>query len=133
MTDGLGADVVIAAVGVPAAFELAADLVRPGGRVANVGVHGKPATPASGEALDSQRHNYDGACRYVCHANAHPASRAGQLQTNSLVTHHVALDDIMTAYDTFERAAETGALKVVLEAPQSRPQRELGVAAGATS
>jgi hypothetical protein len=43
----------------------------------------------------------------------------GQLQTNSLVTHHVALDDIMTAYDTFEGAAETGALKVVLEAPQS--------------
>jgi alcohol dehydrogenase len=40
----MGADVAIEAVGVPATFELAADLVRPGGRVANVGVHGKSAT-----------------------------------------------------------------------------------------
>ena len=44
LTDGLGADVAIEAVGVPETFELAADLVRPGGHVANIGVHGKPAT-----------------------------------------------------------------------------------------
>ena len=44
LTGGLGADVAIEAVGVPATFELAADLVRPVGRVANIGVHGKPAT-----------------------------------------------------------------------------------------
>ncbi len=44
MTGGLGADVVIEAVGTPQTFELCTTLVRPGGRVANVGVHGKPAT-----------------------------------------------------------------------------------------
>ena len=44
LTDGLGADVTIEAVGVPATFELAVALVRPGGRIANVGVHGEPAT-----------------------------------------------------------------------------------------
>lgn len=44
ITGGLGADVTIEAVGVPETFELCARLVRPGGRVANVGVHGKPAT-----------------------------------------------------------------------------------------
>src|SRR5207237_10411076 len=44
MTDGLGVDVAIEAVGVPATFELCADLVKPGGRVANIGVHGAPAT-----------------------------------------------------------------------------------------
>ena len=44
LTDGLGADVTIEAVGVPATFELAAALVRPGGHVANIGVHGQPAT-----------------------------------------------------------------------------------------
>ena len=44
LTDGLGADVAIEAVGVPATFELAPQLVRPGGRVANIGVHGKPVT-----------------------------------------------------------------------------------------
>src|SRR5271155_3235181 len=44
LTDGLGADVAIEAVGVPASFELCTELVRPGGHVANIGVHGKPAT-----------------------------------------------------------------------------------------
>ena len=44
LTGGLGADVAIEAVGVPETFELCADLVRPGGHVANVGVHGHPAT-----------------------------------------------------------------------------------------
>ena len=41
---GLGVDVAIEAVGVPETFELCAEIVRPGGRVANVGVHGHPAT-----------------------------------------------------------------------------------------
>ena len=44
LTGGLGADVAIEAVGVPETFELCTELVRPGGRVANVGVHGHPAT-----------------------------------------------------------------------------------------
>ena len=40
LTGGLGADVAIEAVGMPATFELAVDLARPGGHVANIGVHG---------------------------------------------------------------------------------------------
>ena len=44
LTDGLGVDVAIEAVGVPETFELCTDIVRPGGHVANVGVHGRPAT-----------------------------------------------------------------------------------------
>src|SRR5687767_11988208 len=44
LTDGLGADVVMEAVGTPQTFELCTTLVRAGGTVANIGVHGKPAT-----------------------------------------------------------------------------------------
>src|SRR4029077_11828610 len=44
LTGGLGADTAIEAVGVPETFELCAELIRPGGRLANVGVHGHPAT-----------------------------------------------------------------------------------------
>ena len=44
LTDGLGADVSIEAVGTPATFELTVSLARPGGHIANIGVHGKPAT-----------------------------------------------------------------------------------------
>jgi threonine dehydrogenase-like Zn-dependent dehydrogenase len=42
VTAGLGADVVIEAVGVPETFELCARLVRASGHIANVGVHGNP-------------------------------------------------------------------------------------------
>jgi alcohol dehydrogenase len=35
---------VFEAVGVPQTFELATELIRAGGRVANIGVHGKSAT-----------------------------------------------------------------------------------------
>lgn len=44
ITGGLGADVAIEAVRVPATFELAAALIRPGGRVANIGVYGEPVS-----------------------------------------------------------------------------------------
>lgn len=44
MSDGLGAHTAFEAVGVPATFELAAELIRPGGRLANIGVHGKAAS-----------------------------------------------------------------------------------------
>jgi alcohol dehydrogenase len=35
-------DVAVEAVGVPQTFQMCTEIVRPGGRVANIGVHGKP-------------------------------------------------------------------------------------------
>lgn len=40
--------------------------------------------------------------------------QSGQLDPSPMVTHTFAIDDMMEAYDVFERAGETGALKVVL-------------------
>ena len=68
LTGGLGADVAIEAVGVPETFELCADLIRPGGRLANVGVHGKCVDAPSREALDPRRPDHDGAGRHEHHA-----------------------------------------------------------------
>ncbi|MFI5589501.1 zinc-binding dehydrogenase [Amycolatopsis sp. NPDC051758] len=62
---GLGADVVIEAVGIPETFELCTKLVRPGGHVANVGVHGAPAPRG---AVDQERHRHHRAGRHVQHA-----------------------------------------------------------------
>jgi alcohol dehydrogenase len=42
-TNGVGCDVVMEAVGIPATFELAQNLVNLGGNIANIGVHGKEA------------------------------------------------------------------------------------------
>jgi threonine dehydrogenase-like Zn-dependent dehydrogenase len=76
LSNGLGADVAIEAVGIPQTFELCTDLVRPGGRVANVGVHGHPAT-ASGAAVDPQRDHHHGTGRHPLDAHAAAAGRRG--------------------------------------------------------
>ena len=44
------------------------------------------------------------------------AVSAGKLAPTSLITHRFSLDRILDAYDTFGRAAETGALKVLIAA-----------------
>jgi len=114
LTDGLGADVTIEAVGVPAAFELAVALSRPGGRIANIGVHGKPATLH----LEDQWIRNITITTGLVDAYSTPtllrllASR--HIDAGRFITHRFALDEFDQAYDTFARAADTGALKVVL-------------------
>jgi alcohol dehydrogenase len=70
LTNGLGVDVAIEAVGVPATFELATKLVRPGGHVANIGVHGEPATLHLEELWTKRYNDHDRTCRHVLDANA---------------------------------------------------------------
>ena len=114
MTDGLGADVAFEAVGVPQTFELATDLIRPGGRVANIGVHGKAATlhleklwirdvTVTTGLVDT--HSIPQLMRLIV---------SGRLDPSLFATHRFALGDTMAAYDTFADAANTNALKVVL-------------------
>jgi len=40
--------------------------------------------------------------------------QGGLIDPSNLVTHHFGIDDFDAAYDVFSRAADTGALKVVL-------------------
>ena len=42
LTGGAGVDVAVEAVGMPATFDICQAIIAPGGRIANVGVHGKP-------------------------------------------------------------------------------------------
>lgn len=116
LTDGLGADVAIEAVGVPATFELCASLVRPGGRVANVGVHGTPATLHLESLWIRDVTITTGLVDTYSTPTLLRLLTAGQISANRFVTHHFALSDIDAAYDVFSRAADTGALKVVMEA-----------------
>lgn len=114
LTDGLGADVAIEAVGVPATFELAADLVRPGGRVANVGVHGEPATLHLERLWIRDVTVTTGLVDTMSTPTLLRLLTAGQIDAGRFVTHHFDLADFEAAYDTFSRAADTHALKVVL-------------------
>jgi threonine dehydrogenase-like Zn-dependent dehydrogenase len=77
LTGGLGADVAIEAVGLPETFELCTDLIRPGGRVANVGVHGHPGDAPPRKALDPRCHHYDWIGGHIHHTEAPAAHRRG--------------------------------------------------------
>ncbi|MCI4065934.1 zinc-dependent alcohol dehydrogenase family protein [Micromonospora sp. R77] len=114
LTDGLGADVVIEAVGTPATFELCTTLVRPGGRVANIGVHGKPATLHLEQLWIRDVTVTTGLVDTRTTPKLLDLLVAGQLDTAQMVTHRFTLDQILEAYDVFARPAQTGALKVVL-------------------
>ncbi len=114
LTGGLGADVAIEAVGVPESFELCTSLVRPAGHVANIGVHGKPVTLHLETLWARDLTITTGLVDTFTTPTLIKLLERGQLKTQELVTQSFGLDDFMDAYDTFARAAETGALKVVL-------------------
>ena len=116
LTDGLGADVAIEAVGVPQTFELCTELIRPGGRVANVGVHGKCATLHLERLWPRDVTITTGLVDTRTTPTLLKLIQGGRLDATVFATHHFALGETEAAYDVFSAAAETHALKVVLEA-----------------
>ncbi len=114
LTGGLGADVTVEAVGVPATFELAAALARPGGRVANIGVHGEPATLHLEDLWIRDVTITTGLVDTYSTPALMKLMTARQLDPQRFVTHHFFMGEFLQAYDVFGRAAETGALKVVV-------------------
>lgn len=116
MTGGRGVDVAIEAVGIPATFELCEDIVAPGGVIANIGVHGTKAE------LHLERlwsHNITITTRLVDTVTTPlllKTVQAKKIDPKLLVTHRFTLDKIMEAYDTFGKAADTRALKVIISA-----------------
>ena len=116
LTGGIGVDTAVEAVGIPATFEVCEAIVAPGGIIANVGVHGR-AVELHLERLWSQ--NITIATRLVDTVTTPVLLKAVTAKTinpASLITHRFTLDQILDAYDTFGRAAETRALKVLISA-----------------
>lgn len=114
LTAGLGADVAIEAVGLPATFELAVDLVRPVGRVANIGVHGTPATLHLERIWSRDLTITTGLVDTSSTPTLLRLLTSHQINALRFVTHRFGFDDFLAAYDVFARAGDTGALKVVL-------------------
>ena len=114
LTGRKGVDTVIEAVGIPETFELCQYLVAPGGRIANVGVHGKSADLHL-EILWA--HNITITTRLVDTVTTPMLLKTVQskkLNSKQLITHHFKLSGIISAYDTFQHAEREKALKVIL-------------------
>jgi len=114
LTDGAGVDVVIEAVGIPATFNICQAIVAAGGRIANVGVHGKPVELHLEKLWDRNIAITTRLVDTVTTPMLLKVVRSGKLQPSKLVTHRFALSDIVRAYETVGNAAKEGALKVVL-------------------
>ncbi|WP_447952823.1 zinc-dependent alcohol dehydrogenase family protein [Sphingopyxis chilensis] len=114
LTDGKGVDTAVEAVGIPATFELCQNLVAAGGVIANIGVHGAKAD------LHLERlwsHNITITTRLVDTVSTSmllKTVQSSRLDPAPLITHRFSLGEAMAAYDVFARAAETGALKVII-------------------
>ena len=112
--DGLGVDVAIEAVGIPATFATALAAVRPGGHVANVGVHGAPVE----FPIDRDWINNLTITTGLVNATTAPELLdkivSGEIKPEKFVTHRFTFDEVDEAYDTFSRAADEHALKVII-------------------
>lgn len=116
ITDGRGVDVAIEAVGVPATFDICQKIVSAGGKIANVGVHGKPVELHI-EDLWIKNINIS---MGLVNTNTTPmlmkTVEAGKFDPSKLITHRFTLDQILQAYDVFGNAAREKAMKVILAA-----------------
>lgn len=116
LTDGLGVDVAIEAVGIPQTFAMCLDIVRPAGHVANVGVHGKPVELPLQDLWISNINISMGLVNTDTVDTLLKMVAQNKIVTDDFVSHTFALPDIISAYDVFGRAAETKAIKVMINA-----------------
>lgn len=115
LTKNRGVDTAIEAVGIPETFVLCEEIVTAGGTIANIGVHGKKVD------LHLERlwsHNITITTRLVDTVTTPMLLKtiiAKKLNPNLLISHHFKFSDIIEAYDTFSKAENSKALKVIIE------------------
>lgn len=114
LTDGLGVDVAIEAVGVPATFDACTRIVRPGGSVANVGVHGKPVELNLQDLWIKDLSITMGLVSTSTTPMLLKLVEQHRLPAAKFVTHRFSFDQMLEAYETFGNAAATKALKVLI-------------------
>jgi alcohol dehydrogenase len=116
LTDGRGVDTAIEAVGIPQTFELCETLLAPGGILANIGVHGTKVDLHLESLWDRNITITTRLVDTVSTPMLLNTLRSRKLDAKRLITHRFKLDRIHDAYEAFAHAAETRALKVIIEA-----------------
>ena len=114
MTDGFGVDTAIEAVGIPRTFDMCVELIRPGGTVANVGVHGAPVQLPLQDLWIKDVAITTGLVSATTTPMLLRLVAQDKLTPEKFVSHRFTFASVMEAYDTFGRAAETKALKVAI-------------------
>ena len=116
MTGKRGVDTAIEAVGIPATFELCEKIIAPGGTIANIGVHGTKVDLHLENLWDRNITITTRLVDTVSTPMLLNSLRSHKIDPKLLITHRFKLDRIIDAYETFAHAADTHALKVMIEA-----------------
>ncbi len=113
-----GVDVAIEAVGMPATFDICQRIIRPGGHLANIGVHGK-SVELQIQNLWIQNITLTTG---LVNTNTTPMLLktviSGKIDPNKLITHHFRLSEILRAYEVFGNASKENAMKVIIDIPE---------------
>lgn len=113
-TNGKGVDVAIEAVGIPATFDICQEIVKPGGYIANAGVHGKPVEFHIEKLWISNITLTTGLVNTSTTPMLLKTVTSKKLQPEQLITHRFTFDQFLEAYDVFKQAAENEAMKVII-------------------
>jgi alcohol dehydrogenase len=114
LADGLGVDVAIEAVGYPETLLTAASLVRPGGTIANIGVHGVPVELPMQEMWIKNVRLTMGLVDTVSIPTLLKMVASGRIPAEKMGTHSFTFDQMDEAYGVFGNAAANAALKVII-------------------
>lgn len=114
LTGGKGVDVAIEAVGLPVTFDICQEILKPGGRIANVGVHGQSVDLHIEKLWTLNITLTTGLVSTTSTPMLLKTVQSKKLQPEQLITHRFAFSDIMKAYDVFKNAAKEKAIKVII-------------------
>ncbi len=114
LTDGLGVDVSIEAVGYPETLQTAAAIVRPGGTIANIGVHGSPVELPMQDLWIQNVTLTMGLVDTVSIPTLLTMVASGRIPAEKMGTHTFTFEQMDQAYDVFKNAAAHQALKVII-------------------
>ncbi len=115
LTGGRGVDCAIEAVGIPATFDICQKVVKEGGHVANVGVHGQSVNFEIDKLWIKNLTVTTGLVNANTTGMLLKACECSKLPMDKLATHHFKFDEFEKAYDVFKHASENKAMKVVIE------------------
>jgi len=115
MTDRRGVDTAIEAVGIPPTFEICQQIIAPGGTIANVGVHGTKVDLHLESLWDRNLTITTRLVDTVSTPMLLKVLQSKKLDAKLLISHRFKFDNVLEAYETFGHAADTHALKVIIE------------------
>ncbi|MFP3012042.1 MAG: zinc-dependent alcohol dehydrogenase family protein [Rickettsia sp.] len=109
-----GVDCAIEAVGIEETWNICQSIVKEGGNLANVGVHGQSVNFAIDKLWIKNLTITTGLVNANTTGMLLKTCCSGRIQTEQLATHHFKFDEIEQAYNVFKHATDEKAMKVII-------------------